>query len=79
MIDYFNETGDFVVAIVRLGDEMVRVDMETKEVVAFRHVCDINPLAVQMTGIQVSTVGGYSLGRGAPVPRDRYKCGNGPN
>ena len=53
--------GHLVVAVVTLLYVRVWVDGLPQEVGTRAHISDINPLAVQIAWVAVSTVGGYPL------------------
>ena len=52
---------DPIVAIVSLGGELIGIHALPQDVRASGHVCDINPLAVEVLPIQITTVGRDSL------------------
>ena len=64
-----------IVEIVSLGGEFIGVHTLPQDVRASGYVCDVNPLAVEMLPIHITTAGRDSLGSG----RAPKSCGVGPS
>ena len=56
-----DDASEVVVGVVALGNKAVRVDDQLQPVEALGHTRDVYPLAVQVTPIQIPTVGGDPL------------------
>ena len=63
-----NPAAGNIVVIVTLSNEVVWVDMETENICAQRYVSDVNPLAVQIAAVKVTTIGGNPLRNRTSVP-----------